>query len=45
LHHYVQRGHRLKDLLELDHAEKVFMMESMVLYFEEEAKRWGGANE
>ena len=41
MHHYIQRGHKLNDLMKLDHAEKRFMIESMVLYYEEEAKRWG----
>jgi hypothetical protein len=41
LHHYIQRGHNIKDLLELSHAEKIFMIESMVLFYEEESKRWG----
>jgi hypothetical protein len=41
LHHYIQRGHSLKELLELSHADKAFMMESMVLFYEEESKRWG----
>jgi len=31
--------------MELDHVEKSFMMDSMILFYEEESKRWGGVNE
>jgi hypothetical protein len=41
LHHYVQRGRDLGELINLDGATKLFMKVSMILYYEEEAKRWG----
>lgn len=41
LHHYLQRGHSLSELLSLGPVEKRFLKISMVLYYEEEAKRWG----
>ncbi|MFH5181155.1 hypothetical protein ACHHV8_36655 [Paenibacillus sp. TAB 01] len=43
VHHYVQRGHALSDLLGLDAASKRFMKVSMLLHYEEEAKRWGNS--
>jgi hypothetical protein len=41
MHHYLQRGHRLDDLINLDHPAKLFMKASMVLHDEEEANRGG----
>jgi len=41
LHHYLQRGRSLSELLSLDPIERRFLKVSMLLYYEEEAKRWG----
>lgn len=40
LHHYLQKGHKLKDLLNLSYTEKLFYIQSMILYYEEEADKW-----
>jgi len=40
LHHYLQRGHSLSELLNLDPVTRRFYKISMLLYYEEEAKRW-----
>ena len=44
LHHYLQRGHKLNELLALTPSEKEFMTQCMILYYEEEAEKWKGLN-
>jgi hypothetical protein len=40
LHHYMQRGHTLDYLLNLGESEKLFYQASLLLYEDEETKRW-----
>lgn len=40
IHHYLQRGFKIDDLLNLKEPEKLFMMASMSLYFDEEKAKW-----
>jgi hypothetical protein len=35
IHHYIQRGHKINDLLELSNVEKMFFIASMNLDIEE----------
>jgi hypothetical protein len=41
IHHFINRGYLLSDLLEMDEVTKQFMKASMLLFYEEEAKRSG----
>jgi hypothetical protein len=43
IHHYLHRGNgiTLSELVNCDANTKLFLKVSMVMYYEEEAKRWG----
>ena len=45
IHYYLERGHSLKDLLELSYTEKLFLTASMILTGEEERKAYGQQND
>jgi hypothetical protein len=42
IHHFVNRGQPLSDMLEMDEATKHFLKVSMMLFYEEEANRGNG---
>jgi hypothetical protein len=40
LHHYIQRGFKPEDIINLDAWSKEFYFASMMLYFDEERKKY-----
>lgn len=41
IHYYLERGHSLRELLELSSYEKLFLSASMILAGEEEKAKYG----
>lgn len=41
IHYYLERGHSLKELLDLSNTEKLFLIASMILTGEEEKAKYG----
>lgn len=41
IHHYLQKGRPLEELVNANEIDKMFMKASMDLHFEEENAKWG----